>query len=52
MGLQIPDKEQKTAVAIDVATPSDGNIKEKVHEKIEKHHELKEELGCGGCNLR
>ncbi|XP_015256200.1 PREDICTED: programmed cell death 1 ligand 1-like [Cyprinodon variegatus] len=37
------DKQQKKAVVIDVAIPSDSNIKKKEHEKLEKYQGLKEE---------
>lgn len=36
------DKKQKIMVVLDVAVPSDNNIKE--YEKLEKHQGLKEEL--------
>ncbi len=38
------DKQQKKAVVIDVAIPSDSNIRKKEHEKLEKYQGLKEEL--------
>lgn len=31
----VVDKQQKTAVVVDVAIPSDSNIKKKEHEKLE-----------------
>ncbi|KAF7661452.1 hypothetical protein LDENG_00261530 [Lucifuga dentata] len=40
----VVNKEQKRAVVIDVAILSDGNIREKEHEKREKYQGLKEEL--------
>ena len=40
----IIDKQQRKAVVIDVAIPSDSNIKKKEHEKLEKYQGLKEEL--------
>ncbi|XP_041652507.1 uncharacterized protein LOC121515677 [Cheilinus undulatus] len=39
-----PVSHSKTAVVIDVAIPSDSNIREKEHEKLEKYQGLKEEL--------
>lgn len=38
------DKQQKKAAVIDVAIPTDSNIKKKEHEKLEKYQGLKEEL--------
>ncbi len=38
------DKQQKKALVIDVAIPSDSNIRKKEHEKLEKYQGLKEEL--------
>ena len=38
------DKQKKEAVVIDVAVPSDSNIKKKEYEKLEKYQGLKEEL--------
>ncbi|TWW80141.1 hypothetical protein D4764_10G0011710 [Takifugu flavidus] len=38
------DKHQKTVVLIDVAIPSDSNIRKKEHEKLEKYQGLKEEI--------
>ena len=38
------DKEKKEAVVIDIAVPSNSNIKKKEYEKLEKHQGLKEEL--------
>ena len=35
---------QRTAVVVDAAIPSDGNIRRKEHEKLEKYQGLKEEL--------
>ncbi|GAA6104550.1 uncharacterized protein LOC106513546 [Tachysurus ichikawai] len=40
----VVDKEQKTAVVIDMAIPADSNIMKKEHEKIEKYQGLKEQL--------
>ena len=40
----IIDKEKKTAMIIDVAVPSDCNIKKKEHEKIDKYQGLREEM--------
>jgi hypothetical protein len=40
----IVDKESKKAVIIDIAVPSDFNIKSKEQEKIEKYQPLAEEL--------
>ena len=37
-------KQQRKAVVIDVAIPSDSNIKKKEHEKLEKYQGLREEL--------
>ena len=38
------DKQKKESVVIDIAVPSDSNIKQKEYEKLEKYQELKEEL--------
>ncbi|XP_078791071.1 uncharacterized protein LOC111949134 [Oryzias latipes] len=38
------DKEQRKAIVVDVAVPSDGNIRKKEHEKLEKYQGLREEL--------
>ena len=38
------DKEQRKAVVVDIAIPSDCNIRKKEHEKVEKYQGLKEEL--------
>ena len=38
------DKQQRKAVVIDIAIPSDSNIRKKEHEKLEKYQGLKEEL--------
>lgn len=38
----VVDKKQKIVVVLDVAVPSDSNIKE--YEKLEKYQGLKEEL--------
>lgn len=35
--MAVMDKQRKKAVVINVATPSDSNIKEKEHEKLEKY---------------
>ena len=43
-GIVVVDKQKKEAVVIDVAVPSDNNIKQKEYEKLEKYQELKEEL--------
>ncbi|KAK7930437.1 hypothetical protein WMY93_006832 [Mugilogobius chulae] len=40
----VVDKEQRRAVVVDVAIPSDGNIRRKEHEKLEKYQGLREEL--------
>ncbi|XP_051911362.1 uncharacterized protein LOC127593748 [Hippocampus zosterae] len=40
----IIDKGQRKAVVVDVAVPSDGNIRKKEHEKLEKYQGLREEL--------
>ncbi|XP_069610576.1 cytochrome P450 2C42-like [Ranitomeya imitator] len=40
----IVDKNQKTAMLIDVAVPSDSNLKKKEYEKLEKYQCLKGEL--------
>ncbi|KAF7668652.1 hypothetical protein LDENG_00297510 [Lucifuga dentata] len=40
----VVNKEQKREVVIDVAIPSNDNIRKKEHEKPEKYQELKEEL--------
>lgn len=38
------DKNQKLTLVIDIAIPSDGNIRKKKYEKLEKYQELKEEF--------
>ncbi|TWW64336.1 hypothetical protein D4764_03G0013440 [Takifugu flavidus] len=38
----VVDKPQNTVVVIDVAIPSDSNIRKKEHKKLEKYQELKE----------
>ena len=38
------DKHQRKAVVVDVAIPSNGNIRKKERKKLEKYQELKEEL--------
>ncbi|TWW73505.1 Kin of IRRE-like protein 1 [Takifugu flavidus] len=45
----VVDKHQKTVVVIDVAIPSDSNIRKKEHEKLEKYQGLKENIErmCG-----
>ncbi|KAI3377775.1 hypothetical protein L3Q82_008918 [Scortum barcoo] len=40
----VVDKEQKRAVVIDVAIPSDNRIRKKEHEKLEKYQGLREQL--------
>ncbi|TWW72943.1 hypothetical protein D4764_15G0003370 [Takifugu flavidus] len=40
----VVDKHRKTVVVIDVAIPSDNNIRKKEHEKLEKYQGLKEEI--------
>ncbi|XP_055359974.1 uncharacterized protein LOC129603341 [Betta splendens] len=40
----VVDKEQRKAVVVDVAIPSNGNIRKKEHEKLEKYQGLREEL--------
>ncbi|KAM9816571.1 carbohydrate sulfotransferase 6 isoform X4 [Syngnathus typhle] len=40
----VVDKQQKKAVVVDIAIPSDGNIRKKELEKLEKYQGLKEEL--------
>ncbi|KAK7881151.1 hypothetical protein WMY93_029560 [Mugilogobius chulae] len=40
----VVDKEQRKAVVVDVAIPSDGNIRRKEHEKLERYQGLREEL--------
>ncbi|TWW73485.1 hypothetical protein D4764_15G0008790 [Takifugu flavidus] len=40
----VVDKHRKTVVVIDVAIPSDSNIRKKEHEKLEKYQGLKEEM--------
>ncbi|KAK7929498.1 hypothetical protein WMY93_005893 [Mugilogobius chulae] len=40
----VVDKEQRRAVVVDVAIPSDGNIRRKEHEKLERYQGLREEL--------
>lgn len=40
----VVDKLQGKAVVVDIAIPSDGNIRKKEHEKLEKYQGLKEEL--------
>ncbi|KAF7643082.1 hypothetical protein LDENG_00244990 [Lucifuga dentata] len=42
--MMVVNKEQKRAVVINVAIPSDGNIRKKEHEKLEKYQGLQEEL--------
>ena len=37
------DKHQRTAVVVDVAIPSNGNIGKKEHKKLKKNQGLKEE---------
>ncbi|KAL4006508.1 quercetin 2,3-dioxygenase [Sarotherodon galilaeus] len=38
------DKQRKTAIVVDVAIPSDSNIRKKEHEKLKKYQGLREEL--------
>uniref|UniRef100_A0A3P9LU28 D(1B) dopamine receptor n=1 Tax=Oryzias latipes TaxID=8090 RepID=A0A3P9LU28_ORYLA len=40
----VVDKEQRKAVVVDAAVPSDGNIRKKDHEELEKYQGLREEL--------
>ncbi|XP_054913489.1 uncharacterized protein LOC129377515 [Poeciliopsis prolifica] len=40
----VVDKHQRKAVVVDVAIPSDCNIRKKEHEKLEKYQGLREEL--------
>jgi len=40
----VVDKQQKKAAGIDVAIPSDSNIKKKERKKLEKYQGLKEEV--------
>ncbi len=40
----VVDKQRKTAVVIEVAIPSDNNIKKKEHEKLKKYQGMREEL--------
>ena len=40
----VVDKEQKTVTVVDVAIPSDSNIRKKEHQKLEKYQGLREEL--------
>uniref|UniRef100_A0A087YQ23 Uncharacterized protein n=1 Tax=Poecilia formosa TaxID=48698 RepID=A0A087YQ23_POEFO len=40
----VVDKQQRKAVVVDVAIPSDYNIRKKEHEKLEKYQGLREEL--------
>ena len=40
----VVDKHRKRAAVIDVAIPSDSNIRKKEHEKLEKYQGLKEQL--------
>ncbi|XP_077138906.1 uncharacterized protein LOC143804564 [Ranitomeya variabilis] len=42
--IMIVDKDQKTAMIIDVSVPSDSNIRKKEYEKQEKYQGLKGEL--------
>ena len=42
--IMLIDKQQKKAVVIDVAIPSDNHIRKKEHEKLEKYQGLEEEL--------
>lgn len=39
------NKQENKAVVIDLANPSDSNIKKKYHKKVEKYQGLKEERG-------
>lgn len=39
----VVDKKSKTALLIDVAMPSDSNIRKKEHEMLGKHQRLREE---------
>ena len=39
------DKKKKEIKILDVAVPSDGRVKDKEFEKIEKYQLLKEEVG-------
>lgn len=43
LDIVVGDNEQKAAVVIDVAVPSDSNIMKKEYEKLEKYQDLKEE---------
>lgn len=38
LDILVVDKQRNTAVVIDVATPSDCNIRKKEHHKLEKKH--------------
>lgn len=40
----VDDKQEKVAVAVDVAVPLDSNISKKEHEKLKKYQGPKEEL--------
>ena len=42
--MAVVDKEQRKAVVVDIAVPSDFNIRKKEHEKLEKYQGLREEL--------
>ena len=44
LDIVIIDKQEKNMVEVDVAIPSDGNIRKKEHKKLEKYQRLKDEL--------
>uniref|UniRef100_A0A3P9HPM2 Gypsy retrotransposon integrase-like protein 1 n=1 Tax=Oryzias latipes TaxID=8090 RepID=A0A3P9HPM2_ORYLA len=46
------DKEQRKDVVVDVAVPSEGNIRKKEHENLEKYQGLREELEKAWKGLR
>ena len=45
----VVDKRQRTAVVVDVAIPSEDNVRKKEHEKLKKYQGLKEELENVEC---
>lgn len=44
LDIAIIDMQKRTAVVVNVAIPNDGNIRKKVHGKLEKYETLSEEL--------
>ena len=43
-GIVVANKQKKEAVVIDIAVPSDSNIKKKEYEKLDKYQGLEEKL--------